>query len=112
MATFDSIQRNLVDKVNNLYGELASWTPSIGGSALTGSILFKDGSQALELSDVQYDPRHVIAEYFDNDFPGLLDAANSNQNEVITIKSVDYYVRIVRNKYDGKTNVAVLEIKP
>lgn len=112
MAKFDSHQRNMVDKVNSLFGELAEWSPSVGGPTLTGSILFKDASQALELSDISYDPKHVIAEFLDNDFTGLRDAANSNQNEVITINEVDYYVRIVRNKYDGKTNVAVLEIKP
>lgn len=111
MAVFDSYQRNMVNKVNSLYGEAAEWSPSQGGQTISGSILFKDASQALELSDISYDPKHVIAEYLDSDFAGLRDAANSNQNEVITIKDIDYWVRIVRNKYDGKTNVAVLEIK-
>lgn len=111
MANFDGYQRNAVNKVNNLFGEPAEWSPSQGGTTLTGSVLFKDPSQALELSDITYNPKHIIAEFIDNDFAGLRDAANSNQNEVITINGIDYWVRIVRNKYDGKTNIAVLEIK-
>jgi hypothetical protein len=109
MATFDGIQRTAVEKVNNLYAEAASWSPSAGGAAKTGKVLFENPTRAMELSGLEYDPKAILAEYFEPDFAGLDVAANSGLNEVLVVNSVSYNVRQVLRKYDGKTNLAILE---
>lgn len=109
MARFDSLQKTAVGKVNNLYAEDASWTPSGGGPAKTGKILFENPTRAMQLTGMEFDPEAIIAEYFDNDFAGLAEASNAGTAEVIVINSVNYNVRQVLRKYDGKTRLAVLE---
>ncbi len=111
-ARFDSMQSNAVDKVNNLYGYPAVWIPSDSSQQQTAPILFKDPSSAQDLSGIQeYDPLKILMEYKNTDLVGLRDAANSNKNETVTIEGVDFWVRQVNPKYDGKTFVAVLELK-
>jgi hypothetical protein len=109
MATFDGLQRTAVNKVNNLYAEAGSWTPSAGGSPITGKVLFENPTRAMELSGMEFDPKAILAEYFEPDFTGLDVAANSGLNEVLVINGVPYNVRQVLRKYDGKTNLAILE---
>lgn len=111
MARFDSLQRTAVDKVNNLYGEAASWSPSGGGAAKTGKVLFENPTRAMELTGMEFDPEAIIAEYFDNDFAGLAEAANANQSEIFVINGTEYNVRQVLRKYDGKTRLAILETR-
>lgn len=113
MAHFDNMQRNAVMKVNKLYGDLGTWLPSVGGDPLTGYFLFKDPSEYMELSDVTFKPNHVTAEYNILDFVGLKASADQNNNEKVTItaglNAGEYWVRMVWQKYDGKTFISVLE---
>lgn len=113
MAHFDNMQRNAVMKVNKLYGDIGAWAPAAGGDPLTGYFLFKDPTDVMELSDVTYMPNHVTAEYNILDFVGLKESTDDSQNEKITItaglNAGEYWVRFVRQKYDGKTLIAILE---
>jgi hypothetical protein len=111
MAKFDSMQRNMVNKVNNLYGDSCIWNPSDSSPQQTASVLFKDPTREMELSGVEYSPLNFLIEYNILDLIGLRDLANDNQNEIITVKGVEYYVRQVNLKYDGKTCIAVCEEK-
>lgn len=114
-SRFDSIQNRMVTKVQNLYGYPAVWIPSDGEPpGYTAQILFKDPTTDKDLSGVnEYNPLHILMEYKLNEFPGLREAANDNQNEVVVIDEQNglrqYYVRQVNQKYDGKTFIAILE---
>jgi hypothetical protein len=111
MAIFDSMQRRAVDKVNNLMGDAGTWQPSAGGDLVTGFFLFEDATRAMELLGMEFDPKNILAEYFEPDFPGLAQSANNGGTEIVTIKGVEYNVRQVLRKYDGKTQIAVLETR-
>lgn len=109
MARFDDLQRTAVTKVHNLYADVATWAPSGGGPLQSGSMLFKDPTRDMEISDVTFSPSYVFAEYHEGNFVGLREAANANLDEFVVINGVEYDVRVVRKKYDGKTNIAILE---
>lgn len=111
-ARFDSIQNRMVTKVNNLYAYPGSWTPSNNAGVQTGEILFKNPTHGKDLSGLaEYDPMHILAEYKIDQFPGLREMANTATNkERITVDGVEYYVRQVNKKYDGKTLIAILEM--
>ncbi len=114
-ARFDTIQKNMVAKVNNLYGYPSVWIPTDLSGQKTGMVLFKDPTRDKDISGlIEYDPKNIYAEYKIDDFIGLRDAANkANSQEQISIDEESgtntYYVRQVNLKYDGKTCVAVLE---
>jgi hypothetical protein len=110
MPRFDRLQKSAFDRVTNLYAHAATWSPSAGGDAQTGSILWADPTDIMELSDIQFTPSLVFAEYFDTYFVGLKTAVDdTNNDEVMIIDAVEYNVRYVRKKYDGRTHIAVLE---
>lgn len=109
MPRFDHLQRSAVNKVNNLYGYSATWMPSIGGAPLTGMVLFKDPTNDMELDGIHFMPENRFAEYNELDFVGLKLAVDGNSDETLDIEGTQYNVRVVKRKYDGKTNIAVLE---
>jgi hypothetical protein len=110
MANFDNLQRTAVNRVNNLFGDSATWNPSEGGPQQTGFVLFKDPTNDMELAGLlNYNPKNILAEYNELDFIGLRDALLRNLNEVMVVKGVSYNCRTPYRKYDGKTNIVVLE---
>lgn len=96
---------------NRVYGYDATWQPSVGGSLQTGRVLLKEPTSDYELGGVTFTPFCSIMEYFVGVFPELFNAANNKRNETVTVNDVEYYVRTVTAKYDGKTFVAVIERK-
>lgn len=114
-SRFDTIQKNMVTKVNSLYGYRAVWVPTDLSGQQVAQILFKDPTREKDISGlVEYDPKNIYAEFKIGDFPGLRDLANAaDSQEQMSIEETDatrlYYVRQVNLKYDGKTCIAVLE---
>jgi hypothetical protein len=110
MPRFDSLQKSAFNRVNNLYAHDATWTPTAGGDIQAGKVLFADPTELMELSDIQFTPALIFAEFFDTHFVGLKTAVDdTNNDEVMIIAGVSYNVRYVRKKYDGRTHIAVLE---
>lgn len=108
---FDRLQDVTFDVVTLTMGYDATWSPSIGGLTQTGRVLFNNPTEPRKLSIVEYDPYAYQMEYKRGVFDGLKESAESNGTEVVTIKSVDYFVREVAALYDGNTFVAKLELK-
>lgn len=106
---FEALQRSAFGVIQNQMGFVASWVPASGGDEQTARVLFQNPTEDMKLAGVDYDPSHWRAEYQIEDFVGLFEAANARQSaEVVTIEGVDYYVRKVSKKFDGKTYIAEL----
>lgn len=108
---FDGLQNTAFDVVTTTMGYDATWSPSEGGSTLTGRILFNNPTESKKLSEVEYDPYAYRMEYKRGVFDGLKESVDRNGTETVTIKGQDYYVRQVAAKHDGNTLIATLEIK-
>lgn len=113
-ARFDSIRRNLVDKVNNLMGYPGIWVyVNDDGQTVTNNatVLFKDPTHEKDFSGiVSYDPLSILMEFKVEDFVGLRERVNAAaSDERVKVDGTDYYVRQVNQKYDGKTMIAILE---
>lgn len=114
MNIFDSIQSVAFDVVSNTFGYAAKWTPADGSAEKTAQVLYKDATEKLSLSDQDYDIERYKMEYKSGDFQGLkqlIDAAGTNETVSIETQNgiwLDFIVRKIETKYDGKTFIAFL----
>lgn len=107
---FDSLQDTAFNVVTNNMGYSATWRPSIGGDLQVAKVLYNGPTEKEKLLSADYDPDKLTMEYKSIDFIGLKDAADDNQNEIVTIEDVeDFAVKSVRKKFDGKTFEAKLQ---
>jgi hypothetical protein len=111
-SNFDALEKSMMDVVTTQFGYSASWTPSAGGDQQTGMVLFKSPTkkQQVQVADFTGDIYYQM-EYRKGVFDGLVAAVqNSHNTEVVTIDSVNYNCRFVKQKYDGDTIVVTLEL--
>lgn len=110
MSAFDQIQETAYGVIADQFGDDASWTPSEGNQEeMTAKCLFRDPTTEAELGQVTYSPDIAILEYYATGFPGLKESVDAGNTETVTRKGIDYLVRAVTKKYDGKTMLAVLQ---
>lgn len=114
-TAFDRLRDITFNVVTRVMGYTASWTPSAGGPAQTAQVLFADLTTKHLLNGLykdqlrfEYRPFDYIMEYKIDVFPGLIDSARTKTPEVIIIDGNSYHVRMVTNKFDGKTFIAVM----
>jgi hypothetical protein len=112
---FDKLSKTAFGVVRNSMGDAASWTPSAGGAALTGRVLFKDNSAAdlllesQESGAVVMEPQKPTAEYYADQFAGLKAAVDAGKYETLIITGIgSYHVTKVNTLVDGKTFTATL----
>lgn len=114
---FDNLQAGMFDVVTNTMGYDATWTPSAGGSQQTARVLLKKPTEkrSYENETIDFEPNAYMVEYKEGDFPTLksiVDAIGSATSaEVMNVDGIDYYVKSLPQKWDGKTNVAKLILK-
>lgn len=113
---FDRLKEQAFGVTSRLMGYHASWSPSEGGPTQTARINFMGPTEIIKVLDMEYNPRNFGMEYMVGTFSGLLEAANSNQNEeFVTITKdgieTEYFVQIVRLKQDGDECLATLVLK-
>lgn len=114
MNPFDTIQAAAFDVVTNTFGYAAKWAPSNDSAVQTAKVLYKDATENHGLSDQDYDLERYKMEYKSGDFvqlKGLVDAAGTNEKvQIETVEGVwlEFMVRRIERKFDGKTFVAIL----
>lgn len=103
MALFDSTQKAAFSAVTRLFGDEGVYN----GDAILG--LFREPTEKeLEIFD-SYSPRAWVFEYWATDWVGLKAAVDDGDIVTVTVNSVEYQVRAVTAKYDGKHMFAHLE---
>lgn len=110
---FNGIQSAVFDVVGAVFGNTATWQPSAGGDLQSAIVLFKDPTEKHGLSDVDFNAERYQMEYWVNDFVGLKDSVTAGIVERVTIEtdegvSLQFLVRRIERKYDGKTIIAYL----
>lgn len=106
---FDGLQATTFDVVTATMGYTATWQPSDGGPLQTARVLYRNPTENQKLADQLYDPYRYTMEYKQGHFAGLKERADGQYTEQVAIGSINYYVRKVEGKFDGKTMVATLE---
>jgi hypothetical protein len=107
---FDGIQDAAFNAVNAVFATDASWTPSGGGSAMTGKVLLKEPTEEKELAGREFSPYHRTLEYKQGDFDGLCERVRMGDTESMVIGGQTYVVRTCNPLYDGKTFKALVEL--
>lgn len=110
---FDRLAKQCVDTIANLHGEAAVWHASNPKRDVTGTVLYKDPSEPVQIGDsdhYEYRPNNVTAEYYTGNFPGLKEAVDNGTQEYMTVRGNKYYVNEVSTIFDGNTYVAHLEL--
>lgn len=88
----------------------ASWTPTVGGPTQNARVLFHNPTENRTIdTQAEYEPYRFEMEYFADYFTGLKNSVDASGKEVVTVNDVDYNVRKVIAKSDGKQFVATLE---
>jgi hypothetical protein len=103
MSLFDNLQTAVFGTVNTVMADVAVWTPSTGGSAITAKVLFNDPTGKEEISQQEYDAAKPSIEYLDGTFTGLFELVSGNKRESITINGHQFKAIKAEKKYDGKT---------
>jgi len=107
MAVFDSFQTQAFRIVESIFGDAGVWN----GEAITG--LFREPTvKEKEYLGDAYNPSMCMFEYYADKWTGLKPLVDTGELVELTVRAVIYYVRSVHQKYDGKTFVAYLELKP
>lgn len=113
MSNFDGLQKTAFSTVENLYGDLAVWSPS-SLPEVSGLVLFKSPNDLLSTGDTdkyEYRPYNYSFEYFKDQFVGLKASVDSGNLENVSCKGFDLVVREVYSKFDGNTYTAYCELK-
>lgn len=114
MNPFDAIQAAAFDVVTNTFGYAAKWTPSDGSAEKTAQVLYKDATEKQGLSDQDFEVERYKMEYKNGDFPelkNLVDTADTIEKVSIETQKdiwLEFMVRRIERKFDGKTFIAIL----
>lgn len=113
MSIFSGIQNTAFDIVTNVFGNDASWLPKAGGPLQTATVLYKDATEKHGLGDVDYNIERYVMEYKAGVFPGLKESVTAGEMEKVSITTdqnitLEFFVRRIETKFDGKTIIAIL----
>ncbi len=123
---FDALQNAVFDVVVNTMGYPAEWVPNFseftdelseefGPEKKTATVLYKDATEQEKLSNVEYGIDRCVMEYKRGQFDGLKESVNKGNTESVSIiisgSALQFNVRSISTKFDGKTYQAILEPK-
>lgn len=119
---FDAAASSAFRTTTAVMGYAATWVPqAFPLTTHTHQVHFSDPSEAghkNELEKVDYTGREPWIEYFEGDFPGLMNSANGGGEEEIKVRLtinpavwVTYGVKTVIPIHDGKCYKAILVIQ-
>jgi len=106
------MQNRVFDVVTTTFGYDATWTPSLGGSLVSGRVNYRRPNEKDILTNgMEYMPFVFFMEYRDGVFDGLQNAVRESKTtpEQVVIEGVSHYIRSIHRVYDGKTLQAHLE---
>jgi hypothetical protein len=106
---FDGLQAAAYNVVVTSMGYPATWTPSDGSAAQTGTVLLNKPTQKDDMSDEDYDLVTTKCEFLYGMFSGLFESVQAATPEAINIDGVNYNAYKADLKYDGKTVILRLE---
>lgn len=112
MSNFDGLQQGAFTTVENLYGDVAVWSPSNSQTTVSGLCLFSNPNDPIIIGQgdkYEYRPYNFALEYFESQFTGLKALVDGGSVEYITCKGFSLAVRQVIGKFDGKTLTAYCE---
>jgi hypothetical protein len=112
ISPFDGIQKTIFDTATNVFGSVASWTPSEGGETQTAKVLFNDPTESRKFIMPNYDPIDPMMEYHRGVFQGLKESVDRGNSETVIISDISYHVRQVTAHWDGKTYRATIAPLP
>jgi hypothetical protein len=113
MNLFESLQNTVFDLTAKTFGYAATWIPSGSDQELTATVLYKDATEKHSLSDTDYNAERYVMEYKKGDFETLKEKVDNGELETVKIETtpenwLQFQVRRIETKYDGKTIVAFL----
>ncbi len=108
MNLFDSLQIQANSIVNTTFGYDAVWNPLDESAPVAGRVLLNKPTQRHNVTDEEYDAISPKMEYFEGEFPGLLQRVRENSSEPITIDGVVFYTLRAELKFDGKSIIVYL----
>lgn len=105
---FDDLQEGAFDVVTDTMGYDAAW------GLFTGRVLFNEPTMPEGLSQpvvARYSNKTYNLEYREGLFPGLFEAVRKAKakTEKITVNGMEYHIRTIEKKFDGKNYIATLE---
>lgn len=119
---FDDLALIVFRTTAEVFGYEASWVPFLFPDSIYSvkNVHFKDpnaeGSEK-EIDRIDYKEKEPFMQYYEGDFPGLLESVTSSRNEEeVTIKMASGTVRTfevvdVNRIFDGRTYKAILREK-
>lgn len=112
MNIFDNIQDSVFDTITTTFGYQATWIPADGSAQQSAKVLYKDATEKHGMSNIDIDVERYLMEYKAGDFVGLKKSVDQLENEVVRIQIkqqvLEFSVKAVDTKFDGKTLVAIL----
>lgn len=110
MNLFDDLQQKAQSIVEHTMGYDATWAPSAGGTAITGRVLLNKPTQKESIGEIDYEALRPRMEYFEGQFPGLLESVRANNTENVIINGIEYTCfQKGSGKFDGKTIIIFLD---
>lgn len=103
MAAFDHVQKLAFGAVTRVFGDEGVYD----GDAILG--LFREPTEKEREIFDSYSPRACIFEYWVTDWVGLKGTVDAGGLVTVTVNGLEYDVRQVTAKYDGKHMFAHLE---
>lgn len=113
MSNFDGLQKTVFTVVENLYGDVAVWSPSSLTPDVTEKVLFNYPNNPIRVGEAdkyEYRPYDYSLEYFNDQFIGLKESVDNNGVEKIVCNGFNLVVRAVYCSFDGKTQRAYCEL--
>lgn len=111
MNPFDNLQKLGFNVVSQVMGYDATWHPQNGNPIQRSRVLFKDPSEMAELAGMEFNPMGFMMEYQDGYFTGLMESVRQGNLEYVSVNGQEYWVKDVKQYYDGRTKRARLELK-
>lgn len=107
---FDDLAGQAFAHISNLMGESAVWLSS---NHILGSVLYKDPTEPTQIGSeesYEYQPSTTTIEYYSGVFDGLKQSVDAGDSEYVFVRGQKFLVTSISTKFDGKTNVAYLEL--
>ena len=109
MNLFDAIQKAAFATSLTVFGDTALWIASNTQQSHTAKVLFNSPNDPITIGSQDkftYRPFNYSIEYYQGQFPGLMESVKNGTIETVTINGISIAIREVFTKFDGKTIVA------
>ena len=106
MSWFDGLGDAAFSTVQKVMGDDATW------NGITAKVLFNDPTGKEEILQQEYDVPKPSIEYRKGTFTGLFELVEQNKRETVEVNGMQFNTMKAERKYDGKTIIIYLSLKP